>query len=125
MLKIMEVPLSEIIDRMTILRLKMEHSNNDSAKVNFEKELGECKQGVEEFKQKGINLSKELIETLYNINKTQWNLESEMRKAMDANELEKMGKLYIEIQISNKKRVNVKNQIAEKSGSGFKDISIN
>lgn len=120
----MEVPLPEIIDRISILKLKIERGNHE-AKRFFEKELEEYRKALKEFEEKGIKIKRDWGKRLYIINKFQWNLESEMNNARKEENLEKMGQIYIELQISNKKRVSVKNRIAEETGEGFKDIKVN
>ena len=118
----MEIYLSEIIDRMTILRLKIEHQNNPS----FNEELKILEDAIKEFEKRGIKIKQEWFDELYRINKYQWGLEASLReikeKKMDIKEL---GIIYIRIQISNKARMSVKNKISEETGSGFRDIKIN
>ncbi len=122
----MKVPLPEIIDRMSILKLKIEYSKNSDLTKEFEKELRECESSVSEFEKEGLKIKQEWIDRLYEINKYQWGLESSMRKLKEEGKnFKEIGKLYIELQMSNKRRVAVKNQISEETGSGFKDININ
>jgi|SRR3989338_7967878 len=117
----MEISLPEIIDRITILKLKIENGGAD-----FKEELEEYQKALKEFEDRGVKINPEWINELYERNKYQWGLESSLRKLKEKKEdLKEMGKLYIELQISNKKRVAIKNRIAENSGSGFKDIKIN
>jgi hypothetical protein len=118
----MEILLSEIIDRMTILKLKIEHSDNSS----FREELTLLENAIKEFERRGIKINPSWFEELYEINKGQWNLESSLKRINETEiNFKESGKLYIEIQISNKKRVAVKNKIAEETLSGFKDIKGN
>ena len=120
----MEMPLPEIIDRISILKLKIERVNV-SLRKSFEREMQECEKAIEEFRNKGIIIKQEWIDKLYEINGFQWNLESEMNNLRKAEKIEEMGKIYLDLQISNKKRVAVKNQISEETGSGFRDIKVN
>jgi len=118
----MEIPISEIIDRISILRLKIENGSNPS----FKEELSVYEKALEQFRKRGIRIKSEWLEELYMINKYQWGLESSLREMREnKSELKELGKLYIQIQISNKKRMAVKNQITEETGSGFKDIKVN
>jgi hypothetical protein len=122
----MKVPLSEIIDRMTILMLKIENCKDPNFSSEFKKELETCNQAIREFEENGGVIDKKWIEKLYSINKYQWGLESSMRELKEKPEnLKEIGKVYIQLQISNKKRVAVKNEVVEKTGSGFRDIKIN
>lgn len=121
----MEIPVSEIIDRITILRLKTERINDDSAKQEASKEFNACRNALRGFRKKGIKLKREWFDELYKINGHQWDSESAMNNARKEKNLKEMGKIYIEIQKFNKKRVAVKNEISEETGQGFKDIKIN
>jgi hypothetical protein len=122
----MKVPLPEIIDRITILKLKIENCKDSNFLSEFERELEACNRAVAEYKKEGQVINKEWINKLYSINKYQWGLESSMRELKENPEkLAEIGKVYIQLQVSNKKRVAVKNEIAEKTGSGFRDIKIN
>ena len=123
--KVMDIPPSELIDRITIVRLKIERIKDSSAKNEFKKEFKACKNALRAFKKQGGKLKRKWFDELYEINKNQWNLESEMSNAQKVKDLKSMGKTYIEIQKSNKKRVAVKNKIAEETGEGFQDIKIN
>ena len=121
----MEIPLSEIIDRISILKLKIENSSDSVMKNKFKSELKEFESVLKDFKEKGFEIADSWGENLYKINKNQWNLESEMKKAMEKNDFGEMGRIYIEIQISNKKRIEIKNEIVNKTKIGFRDISVN
>ena len=116
--------MPEIIDRISILKLKIERGNPEVRK-SLKKELEECENAVEEFKKKGVKIKQEWLDKLYEINGFQWNLESELNKVRRSENLEESGRLYIKIQISNRKRVAVKNEISEETKSGFRDIKIN
>jgi len=118
----MKVPISEIIDRISILKLKIENLNNPL----FNEELEECEKALENFREEGIEIKLDWIDELYEINKYQWGLESSLKKLREEkSDFEEMGKIYIELQISNKKRVAVKNKISEETKSGFKEIEVN
>lgn len=118
----MDVPLSEIIDRISILMLKIENRDLPA----FHEELKECNQEVEKMKEKGILVKEEWLDDLYKINKYQWDLESKNKEGQEGKlSLEELGRVYIELQISNKRRVAVKNRIVEDSKNGFTDIKIN
>ncbi len=117
----MEIPLPEIIDRISILKLKIKNGKNPE----FDEELKVCEKAIKEFREKGYKIKEEWFEELYEINKNQWDLESLLKKTKEKNNLEEVGKIYIKLQLSNKKRVAVKNRIVEETGSGFHDIRVN
>jgi len=118
----MKVSPVEVVDRFTIVKLKSERIGGDEIK----KELASYARAIENFRESGIEIKQEWVEKLYEINGNQWDLENEMKKAKESGpDLKKMGQVYIEIQKSNKRRVSVKNEIAESTELGFKDIDIN
>jgi len=118
----MEMPLPEILDRLSILKLKIERIGEPHLKI----ELEEYEKAIEEFKARGIIIKDEWVEELYRINSRIWDLESDIRKGKEKElGLEEVGRRAIAIRENNKKRVAVKNKIVEETGSGFKDIKMN
>lgn len=119
----MEISPAEIIDRISILKLKIERIK-DSRLIN---EFNALNQAIEEFKNKGIIIEDEWINELYEINKEEWDLLDLMNQERK-NEFinyEKIGKLYLKTELVNKKRSEAKNKIIEKTGKGFKEIKKN
>ena len=122
------MPISEIIDRYTITKLKTERTDEDvSGELNsYREEIDKYKIDVEEY-----------INRMYKINGALWNYETQMRKLMDskngtgpivdANELplEEIGKLALLVRDINGTRNGLKSEIVEKFSEGFKDIKIN
>ncbi|MBS3098790.1 hypothetical protein J4462_01110 [Candidatus Pacearchaeota archaeon] len=125
----MEVTLPELLDKKSILLLKLENlgeSASNKAK-NIKNNLDECNKAIEEFEKKGIEIRKQWSDKLYEYNKEAWVLYDKMaqeEKKENPDFLE-MGKIYIGMQIANKKRVAVKNQITDLTGEGFKDVKVN
>ena len=125
----MKMPISEIIDRYTISKLKSERTNEDvSHEVNsYSEEIGQY--NTEEVTP--------YVEKMYEINGTLWDYETRMRKLMDsrngtgpvvdANDLPlaEIGKLALLVRDLNGTRNGVKSEIVEKFSEGFKDIKIN
>ena len=124
----MKMPISEIIDRYTITKLKTERTDEDVSN-----ELNSYREEIDKYK---INVE-EYINRMYDINGTLWNYETQMRKLMDsknatgpivdANELplEEIGKLALLVRDLNGTRNGLKSEIVEKFSEGFKDIKIN
>lgn len=112
----MDLPLSDIIDRITILRLKMERTQSQDVK----NELMECEKAVKEFESRGIKLKHEWFEELSKHNKDFWDQVVALKEAEENNDLEEMGRMYIRQRIANKKRVEVKNIISKETQTGFK-----
>jgi len=119
----MEVSPAEIIDRLSILKLKIERIENSELK---EEELS-LKQALKEFKVKGIHIEEYWLDELYEINREEWDLLEEMNeeKGRENPDYEKIGKLYLKTEMVNKKRSDTKNKIVEETGEGFKEIKKN
>ena len=124
----MKMPISEIIDRYTITKLKTERTDEDVSD-----ELSSYRGEIDKYE---IDVEK-YIDRMYEINSTLWTYETEMRRLMDsrngtgpvvdANELplEKIGKLALLVRDLNGTRNGLKSEIVEKFSEGFKDIKIN
>jgi Zn-dependent oligopeptidase len=116
----MKIPPAEIIDRMSIVKLKIEKIGDSELKREFKA----LKQAIEEFKKEGIEINENWLKELYEINSKEWDLlgkvDEERRKSkMD---YKKFADLYSEIEKMNKKRAKAKNKIIEETGIGFKEI---
>ena len=118
----MEIPPAEIIDRMSIVQLKVERIGNEESKI----ELDILKKEIENFRNKGMEIKNEWLEELYNINKEEWDLLGEMNEEREKNkDLSKIVELYLRTEQVNKKRAQAKNKIVEETGIGFKEIKKN
>lgn len=125
----MKMPISEIIDRYTITKLKMERTTEDVSE-----EMNAYKKEIDEY---DPSLVSEYIDKMYEINGTLWDYESQMRKLMDSKNgsgpvvdvndlpLSEIGKLALLVRDLNGTRNGVKSEIVEKFSEGFKDIKIN
>lgn len=118
----METPLTDVIDRISILRLKMERIGEKE----FQNELDAYQEALKEFENRGIQIRPEWFDTLYEINKETWDLTSALKEASEIeNELEEIGRLHMWRLVLNKRRVAIKNEIADTTGSGSRDIKMN
>ena len=127
----MEIPLPELIDKLSIVKLKIERIGEPHLKKEFES----YEKAIKEFSKKGIIIDSKWVEELHEINGKIWDLEFEVRKVINCeNYLEaaekqlgwiELGKRALLVEALMKRRVAVKNKITELSGSGFKDIKIN
>ena len=125
----MKMPISEIIDRYTISKLKSERTNEDVSH--------EVISYSEEISQYNSEEVTPYVDKMYEINGTLWDYETKMRKLMDsrngtgpvvdANDLPlaEIGKLALLVRDLNGTRNGVKSEIVEKFSEGFKDIKIN
>ncbi len=120
--KMMEIPIAELIDRYSIMRLKVERIS-DSYLNN---ELEALQHSIDRYKERGILVMGEWIQKLYEINGKMWDLEHDIRKGKEGElGLEEVGRRALLIRDLNKQRISVKNEITDMTGSGFKDIKMN
>jgi NDP-sugar pyrophosphorylase family protein len=120
--KMMEMPLAEVIDRYTIAKLKSERIGEPHT---FE-EVKALQEAIKNYKDKGFEVKNEWLSELYRINGEGWDIESDIRQGKeDLLGLEEVGRRAIKMRENNKRRVTIKNQIADLTGSGFKDVKMN
>lgn len=123
----MQMPLPEILDRYSILLLKVERLSKE-----FEPELQAYEhahsemifiqsKSPEEHNQK-LSQAKEWVRRLYAINAAIWDLEADIRRGKEGElGLEEVGRRAIEIRHLNRQRIAIKNEIVEATGSGYVD----
>ncbi len=126
----MQVSLPEIIDRLSIVKLKIERIGEPHLKKEYEIYLIALK----EFEKIGIKVNKKWIDKLYKINGQIWDLEWDVRKVVnfenpwkEAEEklgFEELGRRALEVEKLMKERIEVKNEISKETGSGFEEIKI-
>ncbi len=122
------MPLSEILDRHSILRLKLERLSpqQKDAEPLINKEFAAYEAALQQFRERGVLIKSEWLDSLYYINGSVWHLEADIRQGKEAQlGLEEVGRRAILIRDWNKKRIAVKNLIAQETGLGFKEIKIN
>ena len=118
----MRVPISEILDRMSIVKLKIERIGEPQ----LQDEFSALSKALKDYKKEGFNIKDDWFEELYDINRRIWDLESDIRRGKEKElGLEEVGRRAILIRNTNKQRVAIKNKIAEETGSGFKDVKMN
>lgn len=118
----MEMPLSEILDRMSIIKLKIERIGEPHLKAEYE----EYKNALIDYEKRGVKIDPNWMLELYEKNSQIWDLESDIRKGKEGEMgLEEVGRRAIAIREINKKRISIKNKIVKETGSGFKDVKMN
>jgi hypothetical protein len=117
----MRFPIAEIMDRMSILKLKIEHFDKPELRkeyANFEKEL-------DNYKKEGFPVRKKWLDELYTINSKIWILEADIRDGREGKfSLEEVGRRALKIRDYNKERIAIKNKIIEATGIGHKDVKV-
>ena len=124
----MEMPLSEVIDRYTILKLKLERLKNQSkkSKLIIDKEFKQYKLAIKEFRKREFIVKSEWIEKLYKINGRTWDLEADIRQGREGLlGLEEIGRRALKIRDINRERIEMKNLIIKESKSGHIEIKVN
>lgn len=126
---VMEMPLAEIIDRYAILRLKKERVGSlTSHQILHEKPLLEIEfalysQAIDEHRQRGTKVEDEWITKLYEVNAKCWDIESDIRQGKgESLGLGEVGKTVMVLREVHKGRIGLKNEIAEKTKIGFKEV---
>lgn len=98
-------PISELVDRYCIAKLKLEKTGKNQIEFQF------YQSGLQHVDTDLINQE---IRDLYNIHKEIWNLESLLKSGLEQKiALEEIGRRAIEIRNWNNKRIKIKNKIAE------------
>lgn len=123
----MKVQPAELIDKMSIVKLKIERVGEPHLKEEYK----ECENALDEFRKKGLEIEQEWFDKLYEINGKIWDLDFKIRDFVDKEienisrkELIRIGKDALKIMELMKERVDVKNIITEKTNAGFKEIKI-
>ena len=116
----MKMPLSEIIDRYTITKLKSERTEE-----NVHEELKAYAREIDNYR-KGeySNEIDSFIDRLYELNGQMWDTEGDIRSGADL-PMEEIGRLAIKCRDINCDRNSVKAEIVEMFAEGFKEIAIN
>ncbi len=116
----MKMPLSEIIDRYTITKLKSERTNED---VSDELRTYKAEIDNPDYVERS-NQIVSFIDRLFRINGQLWDTEKDIRNGVDM-PLDKVGRLALKVRDLNCKRNEIKAEIVEAFAEGFKEIKIN
>ena len=116
----MKMPLSEIIDRYTITKLKSERTNEDVSD-----ELRTYKREIDnpDYVERSNQIAS-FIDRLYGINGQLWDTEKDIRNDVDM-PLKEVGRLALKVRDLNCERNEIKAEIVDAFAEGFKEIKIN
>ena len=116
----MKMPLSEILDRYTITKLKSERTNEDVSD-----ELGTYNREISnlDFVERS-NQIESFIKRLYEINGQLWDTEKDIRSGVDL-PLKEVGRLALKVRDLNCVRNEIKAEIVDAFSEGFKEIKVN
>lgn len=113
-----EVSIGEIVDKLTILDIKMTNILDPEKLKNISKEYGYLKDVVED--DLGISTTSEEYNKLLNINKELWDIEDDIRDKERNGEFdERFIELARAVYVTNDKRAEAKKEINLKFGSNF------
>ena len=114
------MPLSEILDRYTITKLKSERTNEDVSD-----ELRTYKKEIDnpDYVERSNQIIS-FIDRLYEINGELWDTEGDIRKGVEM-PLEEIGRLALKVRDLNCIRNEIKAEIVDTFAEGFKEIKIN
>lgn len=114
----MEYPISEIVDRLSIVKLKKERIGG----ARFEDEYRILDDELRSFQDEtGMNLST-IFHHLYITNGQIWDLEADIRSGKEGElNLEEIGRRALRIRDLNKVRIRFKNEISAETG-GFLEV---
>ena len=114
------MPLSEILDRYTITKLKSERTDEDVSN-----ELRTYKREIDssDYVDRSNQIAS-FIDRLYEINGELWDTEGDIRKGVEM-PLEEIGRLALKVRDLNCKRNEIKAEVVDVFSEGFKEIKIN
>jgi hypothetical protein len=116
----MKMPLSEILDRYTITKLKSERTEED---VSRELETYNNEINNPAYIDKTDDILS-FIQKLYEINGKLWDTEGDIRSGVDL-PLAEIGRLALEVRDLNCIRNGIKADVVEAFSEGFKELKIN
>jgi len=125
----MRYPLDELLDKRSIIQLKIERIDDYEDRKRLLKEFSDYTLAISEYVYERICTIEQVNDwhaKLYEANGNVWDLEVNIRKGQigDMN-LEEVGKTAIKIREANGARVRIKSDIVKKVGIGYEDIKIN
>ncbi len=114
------MPLSEILDRYTITKLKSERTDE-----NVSDELRTYKREIDnpDYVERSNQIIS-FIDRLYGINGQLWDTEKDIRNGVDM-PLKEVGRLALKVRDLNCERNEIKAEIVDAFAEGFKEIKIN
>jgi hypothetical protein len=111
-----EVSNGEIIDKLTIIQIKLERIKDEAKLSNLRKEYDELKKAVASI----LSIEDPLYKALYDVNCELWDIEDHIR---DLERSKDFGEDFVQtaraVYIRNDKRSEVKREINIKTASGF------
>ena len=115
-----EVANGEIVDKLTILQIKLENSNSEEKTQQILKELNYLKPLVE-----GLNVPDEMVDELRSVNQKIWDTEDSIRLCEKNHQFDDVFIRHArDVYYNNDKRFHVKAKINKHTGSNFTEQKI-
>ena len=125
----MKYPLDELLDKRSIIQLKIERIPDIETKHRLSREIMDYSQAIGVYVGEKVCVEEDVLNwhnSLYEINGKMWDLEAAIRQGKEGElGLEEVGRRAIEIRKLNGERVKIKSSIVDKIGFGYKDIKVN
>jgi FtsZ-binding cell division protein ZapB len=125
----MRYPIDELIDKRSIIQLKIERIGNKEDRERLKEEQKAYSKAINVYIKDRICSEEEAQswhDRLYEANGKTWDLETDIRKGQTGDmSLEDVGRAAIAIRESNGVRVAIKSEITTLTGIGYRDIKIN
>ena len=122
----MRYPLDELLDKRSIIQLKIERIDDNEERKRLIKEFGDYTLSIAEYIAEKICTREQVEEwhhKLYEANGKIWDLEANIRKGQIGDmSFEEVGRTAIEIREANGIRVRIKSEIVRAIGQGYEDI---
>lgn len=140
----MRCSLPDVLDRLSIVHLKCERLKDPEDQKRATAEFEALEEALEEYElelaDEHSNMFEETddpaaeidrwlnekLQAFKDVNGQIWDLESDIRKGREGDlGLEEVGRRAIAIRNLNRKRITIKNEVTDATGSGFKDVKVN
>ena len=125
----MRYPLDELLDKRSIIRLKIERGNSSVDKERLTKEFQDYTQAIMDYVSEELctyGQFEEWDRELSEINGKIWNLEDDIRKGKVGHlSLEEVGRTALKIRESNGVRIGIKAKVVSTTGIGYREIKVN
>ena len=110
------MPISELLDRLSILNLKIEKSG--SKRLSQERDA--ILQALQEYTAEGHVIDPSWLAGLEDINRRIWTLEASLSHGKDGKiPLDKIGEISLQIREYNREKIALKNRIVASTKTGF------
>lgn len=124
----MKYSLFDLMDRKSILQLKIERIPFEDKREILRKEYQAVKEGLGEYISEGVCTTQDSEEwhyQLYEINGKIWDLETLIGEGRNNQiSLEEVGRAALKIREYNSQRIKIKNKVVEKTGIGHKEVKM-